>query len=46
VLIEDEILLALPVAPRHEGCALPGSALESARVSPFSVLASLHGEVE
>ncbi|MBN8453905.1 YceD family protein [Accumulibacter sp.] len=46
VLIEDEILLALPAAPRHENCALPGSRVESARVSPFSVLAGLQGKVD
>jgi len=46
VLIEDEILLALPTAPRHEECVLPGSRVESARVSPFSVLAGLQGKVD
>ena len=25
-LVEDEILLAVPVAPRHEKCGLPGAA--------------------
>jgi uncharacterized protein len=44
VLIEDEILLALPTAPRHDDCALPGSGKGSAAVSPFSVLAGLHGK--
>lgn len=44
VLIEDEILLALPTAPRHDDCALPGSGQGSATVSPFSVLAGLHGK--
>ena len=43
-LIEDEILLALPTAPRHDDCALPGSRQGSATVSPFSVLAGLHGK--
>ena len=43
VLIEDEILLALPTAPRHDDCALPGSGQGSATVSPFSVLAGFHG---
>ena len=46
VLIEDEILLALPTAPRHENCVLPGSTVESARVSPFSVLAGLQGKAD
>jgi uncharacterized protein len=44
VLIEDEILLALPTAPRHDDCALPGSGQGSATVSPFSILAGLHGK--
>lgn len=44
VLIEDEILLALPVAPRHEDCALPGGGQASAKESPFSVLAGLKGK--
>ena len=43
-LIEDEILLALPTAPRHDDCVLPGASRESAIASPFSVLASLHGK--
>jgi uncharacterized protein len=37
-LIEDEIILNLPSAPRHESCALPSPAQGSGRVSPFSVL--------
>jgi uncharacterized protein len=44
VLIEDEILLALPTAPRHKDCVLPGSGHGSAQVLPFSVLAGLHGK--
>ncbi|WP_016833536.1 YceD family protein [Herbaspirillum lusitanum] len=46
-LVEDEALLALPVAPKHESCpaqALPGSGAEAAateKVSPFSVLKNL-----
>ncbi|HOL65421.1 MAG TPA: YceD family protein [Accumulibacter sp.] len=43
-LIEDEILLALPPAPRHENCRLPLSGRETATVSPFSVLAGLRGK--
>ncbi len=46
VLIEDEILLALPLAPRHDHCVLPGAAPGSANVSPFSVLAGLQGKAE
>ena len=44
VLIEDEILLALPSVARHADCMLPGGGQESAKVSPFSVLAGLHGK--
>lgn len=37
-LIEDEIILDLPSAPRHESCALPDAELGAGKVSPFSVL--------
>lgn len=40
-LIEDEIILDLPAAPRHESCALPDAKLGAERVSPFSVLQGL-----
>jgi len=40
-LVEDEVLLALPIAPRHESCALPGFNQDSAAVSPFAALAQL-----
>ena len=40
-LIEDEIILGLPSAPRHESCALPSAAQEDGVVSPFAVLKSL-----
>ncbi|MBE2259435.1 MAG: DUF177 domain-containing protein [Candidatus Accumulibacter sp.] len=43
VLIEDEILLALPTVPRHEDCVLPGGGQGSPEESPFSVLAGLKG---
>jgi uncharacterized protein len=46
VLIEDEILLTLPTAPRHEECALPGSRAAPATVSPFAVLTGLQGKVD
>lgn len=40
-LIEDEILLALPISPRHENCK-PSSGMETAaEESPFAALASL-----
>ena len=40
-LIEDEIILDLPSAPRHESCALPDADLGTGRISPFSVLHGL-----
>ena len=43
-LVEDEILLALPVAPRHEKCSLPGAADAGERENPFAVLAGLKGK--
>jgi uncharacterized protein len=43
-LVEDEILLALPVAPRHERCGLPGAADAGERVNPFKVLDGLKGK--
>lgn len=43
-LVEDEILLTLPVAPRHEDCGLPGAAEAGERISPFADLAKLKGK--
>lgn len=43
-LVEDEILLALPVAPRHEKCSFPGAADAGERVNPFATLAGLKGK--
>lgn len=40
-LLEDEVLLALPIAPRHEFCALPGYDQDSIAASPFAALALL-----
>jgi len=40
-LLEDEVLLALPIAPRHDLCALPGYGQDSAAASPFAALALL-----
>ncbi|MCX7172778.1 MAG: YceD family protein [Proteobacteria bacterium] len=40
-LIEDEVLLALPIAPRHPSCQLPGYDDGSSAVSPFATLAKL-----
>ncbi len=42
-LVEDEILLALPVAPRHEKCGLPGLADAGERINPFAALSGLKG---
>ena len=43
-LIEDEIILDLPSAPRHDSCALPNTGQETGSASPFSVLAGLKGK--
>ena len=43
-LIEDEIILSLPSAPRHESCALPESQQGASELSPFSVLKGLVGK--
>lgn len=42
-LVEDELLLALPLSPRHEQCdpAQESKAQEMAKPSPFAVLAAL-----
>jgi uncharacterized protein len=40
-LVEDEILLALPVVPRHERCGLPGANEAGNEMSPFAVLVGL-----
>jgi len=37
-LIEDEVILNLPPAPRHESCALPFSGQGTGKVSPFLAL--------
>jgi len=43
-LVEDEILLALPVAPRHEKCGLPGASDAGERIHPFATLVGLKGK--
>ncbi len=43
-LIEDEIILDLPPAPRHDRCALPDAGQGTEVVSPFSVLKDLKGK--
>jgi uncharacterized protein len=40
-LVEDEVLLALPIAPRHELCDKPGAVAEHKDASPLSALAGL-----
>lgn len=42
-LVEEEILLALPIAPRHEHCEPPSPAGGTEKKSPFDILASLRG---
>lgn len=44
-LVEDEILLALPVAPSHEVCGLPSGASTGERPNPFAALAGLKGKL-
>lgn len=40
-LVEDQILMAMPYAPRHENCGVPTGAADSGRPNPFAVLAWL-----
>jgi uncharacterized protein len=40
-LIEEEVLLALPIAPMHESCAMPVSVVDEHEPSPFAALAKL-----
>lgn len=42
-LAEDEILLTLPVVPRHEVCEAPSQAGGAVKESPFAGLAKLSG---
>jgi len=42
-LIEDELLLALPIAPRHEGCARGAPDAARNKQSPFAGLRGLMG---
>ena len=43
-LIEDEIILDLPSAPRHESCALPETGQDDGSSSPFAVLKGFKGK--
>jgi uncharacterized protein len=40
-LIEEEVLLALPIAPRHEQCEPPSGGAAENGPSPFAALAAL-----
>ncbi len=40
-LVEEEVLLALPLAPRHEKCEPPVAVADEQEPSPFAVLAKL-----
>ena len=40
-LVEDELLLAVPHAPRHESCTAAGTEHQAEKVSPFAELRSL-----
>ncbi len=40
-LVEDEILLSLPYAPRHENCAPKAEMAETGAKNPFAALAAL-----
>jgi len=44
-LVEDEIILAMPVAPRHEGCSVPSPHETGCKDSPFAALASLKPKI-
>jgi uncharacterized protein len=43
-LIEDEVILDLPPAPRHDRCALPAAAKGTEAASPFAVLKDFKGK--
>lgn len=45
-LIEDELILDLPSAPRHESCALPNSGQDTGKISPFAVLKGFSGKAQ
>jgi uncharacterized protein len=43
VLVEDEVLLAIPIAPRHEACAGEAKDVAGAKQMPFAGLRGLIG---
>ncbi|HJW02724.1 MAG TPA: YceD family protein [Azospira sp.] len=45
-LIEDQVILDLPVVPRHESCDLPQGEADDLEKSPFSVLAKLKRQAQ
>ena len=45
-LVEDEVLLALPIAPRHEACAASVAAATGERQTPFAALRGLIGNTK
>lgn len=45
-LVEDELLLSLPIAPRHESCEQPRPKDGAGKESPFAALASLRRKAE
>lgn len=44
-LVEDEVLLALPLVPRHDDCDPPVETGGDEEISPFAVLRQLRGKV-
>ena len=44
-LVEDELLLSLPLVPRHDDCEPPVKAGDDEEISPFAVLRQLRGKV-
>ena len=44
-LVEDEVLLALPLVPRHDSCEPPVKTGVDEEISPFAVLRQLRGKV-
>jgi uncharacterized protein len=44
-LVEDEVLLAMPLVPRHDDCEPPVKAGVDEEISPFAVLRQLRGKV-
>lgn len=45
-LVEDEVILDLPSAPRHERCVLPAADRGTEKASPFAVLKGLRGKAQ